>query len=1416
MALTQTQVSQLYVTLFGRVSEGAGNKFWQNSQDIATAATNMLATEAAKEYFGSALTSDEAFIKHIYKNTLNKSEVEDPEGINFWVKALKSGVSRGTVVAELIKAAQDPKNKGAAQDLFNNKVALSDYTAGKVEGKGLKAKDLAPFKSVLNKITSNPNSVEAAKPAVDALAGISTDTSPDWHSNPEHPGKAYELTTNTDNATANVFNAPMKHNPGGTDRIMTLQSSDKLTGDPTRADNTLNVEFGHINADEGDPGSRTPKLTNIQNINIEVTGTVNTLDLRDSNDVEKINIERITKEASNKFNVESIGQKLVGMRLANVAKKDIDVKFEHKKGVLSGFEDKSNVFLENVEAKSLSITSDKNTEGYENLNLVSKQGVSLDKFEANQLRELTIKGSGELKIADVELNDGANPQFNRVKDGGIKTPGTRGFTKLDASGYTGSLTLDITDIVKEASDPFDSGRKLDTDIIGSKLGDTFYLRGGVGSRTNIDGGAGDDKLVLVSGSIGTGKRADGVTDSKITNIENLEMRAQSGNLSADFDRFDESLKRVLVRTEQMDVAATFELKNISEKFSKEGVIDIEHSAGDQDKPNNYNTKIVATLKDASGTDDSLKFRTFDANNKDNTFEFEIGAAGVENITVEDKDTESNEMKLTNAADHTGKVTLTGGTAGKYFAVNSDIVAKEVDASAQKSDLRLTVKDQAAKPGQTIKLGTGNDVLTFKELDGLDSKDTITDAGGNDVVRAIFSKDNALNLKGIEGVHVAAIKDINLNVTNTDITKMTLMSREAVAQTDHVESLGYGVYGMGNAAFGGEDISKKIITMKESNISELNFAGDLDTANDDNPADDGNPNQVFNGVTLENNKSRDLNVNVNSSLDRIKEGAASYTIGQITAHGVENFNVVVKDEKDKTTTTTIKDVWGRNIKNITVSSEKGNVDLNSVTGNAMFNNIENIDATKVAGDFTAHVQALGDGKDGKGATVKLGNGNNKFSALGSAGNNITITSGKGNDNITGSARNDIIYAGEGNNEVDGDRGDNRITVGSGNDKVKAKDGNNTVDLGKGIDSYKGNIGTGLKNDKMITAITKMVGVATVDFATDGKATPTTSQKIVAASDETLNMVWEGDELKSYAVNGHQAATAGTDENDHILVGAKYKGNTTILEKVENVVGPINGGKGNDIITVTQKQTAALTVNGGDGDDTIVVQSDGAAKVTAVGGKGADTYHINNWTGAAAHTIQIANGDSVLGSHDVIYGFKKGTNKLDLENPFAAFATESTADGKVINGLDAGGIKAHNVNNGSKIVTFFKTDTTTAGGAAGAEGADGVGTENGAADIADSTGLSSVMKDGKYKNNNAVMINEKNLSDAIDYLSKNLAVGKTAFFAYDKNNDGVIDEKDSMMVYQKGATQDTIVELAGVFNKAADDAALAGAIANTDVI
>ena len=129
MALTKTQVSELYVAIFNRASEGEGNQFWQGAESAAVAAADMLASAPAQEYFGAALDSDQAFIEHIYLNTFNKTAEDDPEGIQFWVDALEGGQSRGEIVAGIVQAATDPQNAGPAQDQFLNRVAVSDYTA---------------------------------------------------------------------------------------------------------------------------------------------------------------------------------------------------------------------------------------------------------------------------------------------------------------------------------------------------------------------------------------------------------------------------------------------------------------------------------------------------------------------------------------------------------------------------------------------------------------------------------------------------------------------------------------------------------------------------------------------------------------------------------------------------------------------------------------------------------------------------------------------------------------------------------------------------------------------------------------------------------------------------------------------------------------------------------------------------------------------------------------------------------------------------------------------------------------------------------------------------------------------------------------------------------------------------------------
>ena len=53
MALAKTEVSELYVSIFNRASEEEGNTHWQTNQpDMVSTANVMLATDAAKTYFG--------------------------------------------------------------------------------------------------------------------------------------------------------------------------------------------------------------------------------------------------------------------------------------------------------------------------------------------------------------------------------------------------------------------------------------------------------------------------------------------------------------------------------------------------------------------------------------------------------------------------------------------------------------------------------------------------------------------------------------------------------------------------------------------------------------------------------------------------------------------------------------------------------------------------------------------------------------------------------------------------------------------------------------------------------------------------------------------------------------------------------------------------------------------------------------------------------------------------------------------------------------------------------------------------------------------------------------------------------------------------------------------------------------------
>ncbi|WP_169942966.1 hypothetical protein [Campylobacter sp. RM15925] len=1456
MALTQTQVSQLYVTLFGRASEGSGNKYWQAQSDMAVAAQMMLDTAAAKTYFGTSMDDNQKFIEHIYKNTLNKTVAEDAAGIKFWVDALNAGNSRGFIASELLKAAVDPKNAGQAQDLFNNKVAISDYTAGKVQNvASASAADLKPFVDALSKVTHDPATIATAKAFVDTIPDAAADTSTDWVSTPATPGETFTLTNHTDTATANVFNAPMTYNPAGTDRILSLQDEDVLTGTAGRTDNTLNVTLGMQNANEGTGDARTPVLKNIQYLNAKVTGDVNKLDLRYADSLTKVNVDQVTLNASDNVKVLNIGTKLEGMRVANAAKETANINFQFKEGVLAGTADKGLLELNQVLAKDVIIDSQSATpEGYEKLDLTSKSNVDIDKLVVNQLQELTIKGSGKLQIANLKINDANQPEFTKVEAGGIVAAGSTGLTKLDASGFNGKLTLDISEVINPKTNPFSSGKDIPVDIIGSGNDDVFYSTKSPGKNTKLNTGAGNDKFVLISADIPN----DG---EKITNLEVLELRTQGaakGSQKVDFDSFDDALNTVVVRDETQaanvgddpltpldeTVIAKFKLDNVTEKFAKEGKIVIEHSAttGTTEAYENQkklgaikDVNLEVNLKDASGKDDTVTVEVVNANNTEKIFNYEINADGmkkdqkVENITVIDSDTEDNVVKFMathkvgalDVSDHIGTITLKGGTEKLTYTVDGDIFAKTLDASMQLSDLRLSVQDQPADIGQTIKLGKGDDILTFSKLDGFDAKDVLTDAGGHDVVRAAFSKDSALTLDGIEELHLVATKNVELDVAKANVEKVIIMSDKAVDGQPSADKSKLTPEPFNITA--DVDVTD-IITFKNSNLKELNFFGDLDSADqagtEADPFVDEDKTQKFNGVTLRDNKAEDLAININASLDSVKDGATNYEVGQITVHGSKNITINVGDEDKKGSETLIHNIYGKDIKTL-VANAKGNLDLQTVTADAQNRGITLVDATKVLGDFKANVIALGDN-----AEVKLGDGDNVFSALNSAGKLINIAAGKGDNEIEGSAQSDTITTGNGHNVVKADRGDNVVTVGNGDDKVEAKDGNDTIVLGEGYDSFVDNKGTALDATKATTAVTKEFGAAAIELDIDGDDTVDVDQWIAVGKGSELKVQWEGSTLKAEgtvldgarATELTNASATGTGDANANLFISKVTGTATKFV--------VNGNGGNDVF-IEFGNGNAVKFNGGDGNDAAV---GGDKSDLFIGGKDADVFVMQNTKNKElpvdlnsdgdtddqgektvqdkyVDNVKIADGDSLAGSHDVVYGFDvttataatiladaseagtAGRDALDLDNGFTALT--ANAANTVINGADAGKIKAH-AQSATNFITFFSVDN----GDVGNPGTEGNYVNAGTSGVATDGTLNNTLTAGKYDAaSKAMIINEKNLADALAYLAKFFdGSNQTVAFAYDRNGDGKYTDADSIFVFQDGHL-DTVVELVG---------------------
>lgn len=1211
------------------------------------------------------------------------------------------------------------------------------------------------------------------------------------------------LTNGTDIATANVFNAPMVYVPDGSDRILSLQDEDVLTGTAGRTDNTLNVTMGNINADEGTTAVTTPYLYNIQNINIDWTGNTNTLDIRNADATESVNVKRVTGDATAVI-VDNIGTPAANFRVANTASDDVDVTFRFKQGVLTGNEtlalELNDVLADDLLQDARGVGA--GIEGFEAVNLNAVNGVDIDSLTVNEMESLVITGSGSLKIADLTPTAPVTtPEFDLLGAPGINNPAAVGLLTLDASAFEGNLTLDITNSLGGFADPSNSGQIVHGTVTGGLGDDIFWTSAAVAatSATNrdvIDGGEGTNTLKTTSNIVG---------NASISNIQTLELRQQAGAQTVDFDAFeDAALTSVIMRDENPDtVAGVFNLNDVGAALAASGLV-LRHSVSEVVAGTDAIVNI--RLADATG-DNTVAVRVENDRNVQTQFDYTLnidgqagGVGAVENVTIVDADTEDNVVTLTAAQEHTGTVTLSGGRAGDDYTVASTLNASVIEASEQLSNLRLAVGDTVAPITtitQDIRLGAGDDILTFVNINDFGTADRISDAGGYDTVRAAFSKDADLTLTGIEDLHIIANENVTLGMAGADVDNLVILADIAADGDADASPLAAEPFNIAGVA------AADVITLKDTQLTELNFSADLDNDDDNtaanraladaaaraaDPAWDGigtsaagdaaykgiisdeSTVAIFNGVTLANNAATALTVNINSSLDDVIYGATAYTLGQLTAHGITSMNIVVADE-DVTAgapnaLTTINNIWSRTMTSLTVSAED-DVNLNTVSGAALNNSLATFDASNVGGDLTATVISLGNN-----ATVTLADGNNTFSALGSAGTNITINAGNGNNTITGSGQKDTITTGSGWDVVAGDRGDNIISTGAGNDTVTAKDGNDTYDVGTGIDTVTDNLGTGIDATLATNTVSMSGGVTTlfIDVQGDGIGGVDVDQMLAVGYGSDLTLSWTGATLAtSAAVLDGRLATVDSGG----VVTGDANSNLEIITLAADVT--FNGGGGNDVALVIDQTTASLVFNGGTGNDAAVggVDSD-----IFTGGAGADMLVMQNTAAldGMVDTVVIADGDSTAAGWDVIVGFSAGglgsvagvaagsatagDDLLDLPSTLIEAANPLGVDG-----TNFGGIQTHVV--GANGLVTFGTDDSDA-----------------------------------IFNNDIVAVgtgaNQLSLADALGYLAINLnGTSSTVVFNYDSNGDGVLTAADSTFLFQDGAV-DTVIELVGTYN------------------
>jgi hypothetical protein len=178
--VTDHDIAELYVALFGRAPDADGLAFWVDSlqsgaeTSLASVAQSMFETQPAREYY-PLTASNETIVASFYENVLGRTA--DADGLAFWTDALNNGRSFGDLVVDMIQAVRDYNGPDAAalesKALFTNRSDVAEHYGAVLDG------NVEQAQAVLEGITSatdtsTPEAIESAIYSSEGLDNIYT------------------------------------------------------------------------------------------------------------------------------------------------------------------------------------------------------------------------------------------------------------------------------------------------------------------------------------------------------------------------------------------------------------------------------------------------------------------------------------------------------------------------------------------------------------------------------------------------------------------------------------------------------------------------------------------------------------------------------------------------------------------------------------------------------------------------------------------------------------------------------------------------------------------------------------------------------------------------------------------------------------------------------------------------------------------------------------------------------------------------------------------------------------------------------------------------------------------------------------------------------------------------------------------